>query len=71
MGIVRSAYRPDQHVQLTTLAQMADAQVDMLSTIIIGNSQTRRFAQTMVTPRGYLDALPHSPLEGEGPGEGN
>ena len=56
VGIVRNAYRPNQSVQLTTLYHMADATVDMLSTVIIGNSQTRRFGQMMVTPRGYLDA---------------
>ena len=29
------------------------ATVDMLSTVIIGNSQTRRFDRAIVTPRGY------------------
>jgi precorrin-3B C17-methyltransferase len=56
VGIVRSAFRPDQQIQLTTIAGMAEAPVDMLSTIIVGNSQTRRFADTLVTPRGYLDS---------------
>ena len=56
VGIVRSAYRPDQDVQLTDVAHMAQARVDMLSTVIVGNSQTRRFDRLLVTPRGYLDS---------------
>lgn len=52
-GIVRNAYRPGQSVEVTTLASMADGPVDMLTTIIVGNSQTRRFGSRMVTPRGY------------------
>jgi precorrin-3B C17-methyltransferase len=55
VGIVRSAYRPDQQIQLTSLAHMAQAEVDMFSTVIIGNSQTRRFDGMLVTPRGYFD----------------
>jgi precorrin-3B methylase len=35
---------------------MAQARVDMLSTVIVGNSQTRRFDRLLVTPRGYLDS---------------
>jgi precorrin-3B C17-methyltransferase len=53
VGIVANAYRPGQAVQLTSLAEIADCHVDMLSTVIIGNSQTRRFDRAIVTPRGY------------------
>jgi precorrin-3B C17-methyltransferase len=59
VGIVRNAYRPDQEVQLTNVADMAQAKVDMFSTVIIGNSQTRRFDGMLVTPRGYLDFVPN------------
>jgi precorrin-3B C17-methyltransferase len=59
VGIVRSAYRPDQHVELTSVARMAQAEVDMFSTVIVGNSQTRRFDRTLVTPRGYLECSLH------------
>ncbi len=52
-GIVRQAYRPAQAVTHTTLAELAAADVDMFSTVIVGNSTTRRFRDTLVTPRGY------------------
>jgi precorrin-3B C17-methyltransferase len=56
VGIVRNAYRPDQSVELASLGRMAECRVDMLTTIIVGNSQTRRFDSMLITPRGYLPA---------------
>lgn len=53
VGIVRDAYRPDQSVTITTVADMADAPVDMLTTVIVGNSQTRNWQSRLITPRGY------------------
>ena len=53
VGVVRNAYRPDQSVVITTVAGMVEAQVDMLTTVIVGNSQTRRFQSRLITPRGY------------------
>jgi precorrin-3B C17-methyltransferase len=53
VGIVRNAYRPEQSVQRTTLGEMERVAVDMFTTVIVGNSQTRLLGQTMVTPRGY------------------
>ena len=57
VGIVTNAYRPGQSVRITTVGEMARAPVDMLTTVIVGNSQTREFAGAMVTPRGYLQGL--------------
>lgn len=54
VGLVRDAYRPDQAVTITTLAALPQAQVDMLTTVMIGNTQTRRFQSRLITPRGYL-----------------
>ncbi len=54
VGIVKNAYRPKQHVVLTDLASLRPEDVDMLSTVIVGSSQTRVVAGRMVTPRGYL-----------------
>jgi len=54
VGLVRNAYRPDQAVVLTTVSGLADADVDMLTTVIVGNSQTRCFQSRLITPRGYL-----------------
>ena len=53
VGLVRNAYRPDQAVTTTTVAQMTEPTVDMLTTVIIGNSQTRSWQSRLVTPRGY------------------
>ena len=39
--------------ELTTLAELRDKQVDMFSTVIIGNTQTEVINGRMVTPRGY------------------
>jgi precorrin-3B C17-methyltransferase len=54
VGLVRNAYRPDQSVLLTTVSGLVDADVDMLTTVIVGNSQTRCFQSRLITPRGYL-----------------
>ncbi len=53
VGMVRNAYRADQSVTTTTVAQMTEPTVDMLTTVIVGNSQTRSWQSRMVTPRGY------------------
>jgi cobalt-precorrin 5A hydrolase / precorrin-3B C17-methyltransferase len=53
VGIVRDAYRPSQRVILTDLASLRPGEVDMLTTVIVGNSRTEIRAGRMVTPRGY------------------
>lgn len=61
VGVVRNAGRPGQAVALTSLGRMAEADVDMFTTVIVGNSHTRRFRDTLLTPRGYrreIDADP-------------
>lgn len=52
-GWVRNAGRDGQESGLTTLAKLADAQLDMFCTVIIGNSATRCLGDHLVTPRGY------------------
>ncbi|MDP8900855.1 MAG: precorrin-3B C(17)-methyltransferase [Actinomycetota bacterium] len=54
VGIVRDAYRPTQRVGLTDLASLRPEEVDMLTVVVVGSSQTRLVAGRMVTPRGYL-----------------
>jgi len=63
VAIVRSAYRPDEQTRLTTLDQLQDATVDMLTTVLIGNHSTRTYAGWMITPRGYFQSD-----DGEEPG---
>jgi cobalt-precorrin 5A hydrolase/precorrin-3B C17-methyltransferase len=53
VGIVKDAYRPSQRVILTDLASLRPDEVDMLTTVIVGNSLTEIRAGRMVTPRGY------------------
>jgi cobalt-precorrin 5A hydrolase / precorrin-3B C17-methyltransferase len=54
VAIVRSAYREDEQITLTTLEKLLDTPVDMLTTVLIGNQSTRTHANWMITPRGYL-----------------
>ena len=51
--IVRNIGREGEEYEIMTLAELRDAQVDMFSTVIIGNSQTEVINNKMVTPRGY------------------
>jgi len=53
VGVVRNAYRPGQVVEVTSVRDMAGVAVDMFTTVIVGNSRTRRFGPVVVTPRGY------------------
>ncbi len=53
VGIVRNAGRKDESSQITTLEHLKDAEIDMFSVVIIGNSQTYISNERMITPRGY------------------
>ena len=52
-GIVRHAGRAEESMTLTTLGQLKDAFIDMLSIVVIGNSKTYIKDGKMITPRGY------------------
>lgn len=52
-GIVRNIGREGEEGRILTLAELADTQVDMFTTVFIGNSQTKVIGGKMVTPRGY------------------
>jgi len=53
VGLVKSAYRDRQQVEITTLSRMLDHDIGMLTTVIIGNSTTFLYDGQMITPRGY------------------
>ncbi len=53
-GIARNIGREGEQTQVLTLKALRDAEVDMFSTVFIGNSQTKVINGKMVTPRGYL-----------------
>ena len=40
-------------MRLTTLDGMLDEEINMQTTVIVGNSQTFVWRERMVTPRGY------------------
>lgn len=53
VGIVKQVGREGEAVAVTTLKEMLNCEVDMVTTIIVGNSTTCIVNQRMVTPRGY------------------
>lgn len=55
VGIVFSAMRESQEVNISTLSNMDSHDVDMQTIIIVGNSATFQGGDFMITPRGYLD----------------
>ena len=52
-GIVANIAREGETSRVMTLKELRDTQVDMFTTVFIGNSQTREINGKMVTPRGY------------------
>ncbi|MHA6626197.1 precorrin-3B C(17)-methyltransferase [Pseudonocardia sichuanensis] len=53
VGAVRQASRTGQRVWTAPLSEFDPAEVDMLTTVVVGSSATRVVAGRMVTPRGY------------------
>ena len=52
-GYVRNIGREGEEGRVLSLQELRDAQVDMFTTVWIGNSQTKNIGGKMVTPRGY------------------
>jgi cobalt-precorrin 5A hydrolase / precorrin-3B C17-methyltransferase len=60
-AIARNLGRPGEHVRVTTLARLAEAEIDMLSLVIVGSSASRTIGgkvPRLYTPRGYRTGLP-------------
>lgn len=53
VGIVRAAMREGEEVYVATLADMLDFDIDMRSTVIVGNSRSFVWRGWLITPRGY------------------
>ena len=53
VAVCRQLARPEEQITLTTLAELESSTVDMLTLVLVGNSQTRRQDPWLVTPRGY------------------
>lgn len=57
VGIVRGAMRASENVAVTTLEEVLSHDIDMQTTVIIGNSGTFVWNSRMITPRGYEKKL--------------
>lgn len=52
-GYVQNIGREGEQATILTLEELREAQVDMFTTVYIGNSRTMNLNGKMVTPRGY------------------
>ena len=52
-GIARQIGRDGEESRILTLGELMDTDVDMFTTVFVGNQETRRIGDRMVTPRGY------------------
>lgn len=52
-GLVSQIGREGEEGRVLTLRELRDTQVDMFTTVFVGNSQTKQINGKMVTPRGY------------------
>ena len=52
-GTVGNIGREGEEARVMTLEELKTTQVDMFTTVFIGNSQTKNIGGKMVTPRGY------------------
>ncbi len=57
VAIVRSAYRFDEQVTITTLSELLDVSIDMLTVILIGNQSSRTHANWIITPAVTWDLM--------------
>ncbi len=52
-GLVKNIDRIGQTDKIMTLQELRTAEADMFTTVFIGNRETKRIGNKMVTPRGY------------------
>lgn len=55
VGLVKSGYRSAQYVVLSDLDHFLEYEIGMLTTVLVGSSNTFLFEGYMVTPRGYTN----------------
>lgn len=70
VALVKSAYRDMEQVVLTDLENFLDYEIGMLTTVLVGSSNTFMFEGYMVTPRGYTNkySFNGAVLPGQRPG---
>ena len=54
-GVAHNIGREGEGCEILSLEQLRTADVDMFSTVFIGNAQTKVIGGKLVTPRGYRD----------------
>jgi precorrin-3B C17-methyltransferase / cobalt-factor III methyltransferase len=55
VGLVKSGYRAAENVVLTDLDHFLEYEIGMLTTVLVGSSNTFTYEGYMVTPRGYTN----------------
>ena len=55
VGVVTACSRDNERITITDLEHLLEADINMQSTVIIGNSKTFQWKDCMITPRGYAD----------------
>ena len=55
VGLVKSGYRSAQYVVMSDLDHFLEYEIGMLTTVLVGSSNTFLFEGYMVTPRGYTN----------------
>ena len=52
-GYAKNALRENEEYAVCTLAELPNMPIDMMATVIVGNSETKRINDRLVTARGY------------------
>ena len=70
VALVKSAYRRREKIVITSLKHCLEYEIGMLTTVLIGSSQTKIYDDYMITPRGYKNKYTSSgeALPGQTPG---
>ena len=55
VALVKSAYRQQQSITISNLEHFLDFEIGMLTTVIVGSSQTFVYDEFLITPRGYYE----------------
>ncbi|WP_108809064.1 precorrin-3B C(17)-methyltransferase [Aquimarina spinulae] len=63
VAICKQLGRTEEEIKITTLAELDVDEVDMFCVVLIGNSQTFRYKDHLITPRGYLNRKPETGVE--------
>ncbi len=63
VAICKQLGRTEEEIKITTLGNLDVNDVDMFCVVLIGNSQTFRYKNNLITPRGYLNRKPETGVE--------